>query len=105
MPTYVLMTKLSPQTFQDPRGRRKVSRDWKRKVSSLCPGVQWRAHFALLGPYDFMDIYDAPDQETAWKVSLLSREEGALSAESWPALGYEEYLAVSDTVETAVRDE
>jgi uncharacterized protein with GYD domain len=39
-----------------------------------------------------MDLYDAPDAETAQKVSLLSRAEGAVAAESWQALPYEQYL-------------
>jgi uncharacterized protein with GYD domain len=39
-----------------------------------------------------MDIYDAPDVETAHKVSLISRSEGAVSAESWQALPYDRFL-------------
>ena len=46
-------------------------------------GIRWIDHYALLGPYDFMDIYEAPDVETAHKISLISRAEGAVSAESW----------------------
>jgi len=104
MPTYVLMTKLEPGTLRDPRGRRTVSKDWKRRIAKLCPEIRWIAHYSLLGPYDFMDIYEAPDQQTAFSVSLMSREEGALSAESWPAMSYEDYLQVADQV-AAVRDD
>jgi uncharacterized protein with GYD domain len=46
----------------------------------------------LLGRYDFMDIYEAPDAETAHKVSFISRSEGAVEAESWHAVGYDTYL-------------
>ena len=53
---------------------------------------------AILGPYDFMDIYEAQDLETAHKVSLISRSEGALSAESWPALPYDGFLKVLESV-------
>ena len=59
MPTYVLMTKLSPASVQDPRGRRKAGQDWKRKVEKAVPGIRWIAHYALLGPYDFIDVYEA----------------------------------------------
>ena len=52
----------------------------------------------LLGPYDFMDIYKAPNVSTAHKVSLISRSEGAIRAESWPALGYDRFLQVLEEV-------
>jgi len=99
MNTYVLMTKLGPKALGDPRGRRAAGQDWKEQVEKLCPGIRWVAHYALLGPYDYMDIYEAPDQETAFRVSLLSREHGALTAESWPAASYDSYLRVHDQVE------
>ncbi len=99
MLTYVLMTKLSPDAFSDPRGRRAVGRDWMGKVKTLCPEVKWLAHYAILGPYDFMDIYEAPDDETAHRVSLISRSEGATSAESWGALAYDRYIPLIEEVE------
>ena len=103
MPTYVLMTKLAPGGMNDPKGRRRAGQEWKKKVEERCPGVRWVAHYALLGPYDFIDIYEAPDQETAFKVSLLSRELGAFCAESWPAIAYEKYLPIVENVETAIK--
>ena len=101
MPTYVLMTKLSSSSLHDPKGRRQAGQEWKKKVTEQCPGVKWLAHYALLGPYDFIDIYDAPDQDTAFRVSLLSRELGALAAESWPAIAYEKYLPIIEAAEKA----
>lgn len=101
MPTYVLMTKLSQSGVRDPKGRRRAGQEWKRRVEDACPGVRWIAHYALLGPYDFIDVYEAPDQEAAFRVSILSRELGALEAESWPALSYERYVGI---FESAARD-
>jgi uncharacterized protein with GYD domain len=101
MPTYVLMTKLSPTALKDPRGRRKAGQEWKAKVEKLVPGIRWTGHYALLGPYDFMDVYDAPDDGAAMRVSLLTRELGAASAESWPAMAYESFLPLAEQVEKA----
>jgi uncharacterized protein with GYD domain len=56
--------------------------------------VKWIAHYAILGPYDFMDVYEAPDVETAHKVSILSRSRGAVAAESWQALPYDQFLRI-----------
>jgi uncharacterized protein with GYD domain len=101
MPTYVLMTKLSPDVLCDPRGRKAVGKEWKKLVDRACPEVCWLQHYALLGRYDFMDIYEAPDDATAHKVSLLSLTHGAVSAESWPALPYDEFLRIAESVEVA----
>ncbi len=92
METFVLMTKLSPESLGDPRGRKAAGKAWLDRVTALCPGVKWVAHFALLGRYDFMDVYEAPDAATAHRVSYISRSEGAVEAESWHALPYERYI-------------
>jgi uncharacterized protein with GYD domain len=98
MPTYVLMTKLAPDAIDDADGRRNRGRAWLERVKESCPEVTWISHYALLGRYDFMDLYEAPDDVTAHKVSLISREEGAVSAESWPALSYDKHLKLMEEV-------
>ncbi len=101
MATYILMTKLAPvgRTAKGLLGRREAGKEWKKAVQRLCPDIKWIAHYALLGPYDFMDVYEAPDDKAAFQVSLLSRHHGAASAESWPAMAYEGYLSVAEEVE------
>jgi uncharacterized protein with GYD domain len=52
----------------------------------------------MLGPYDFLDIYEAPDAETAAKVSLISMAGGAATAESWTLIPYERFLGLAKQV-------
>ncbi len=99
MPLFVLMTRLAPESVQDASGRRAMGKEWLERVKRVCPEVTFVAHYAILGPYDFMDIYEAPDVETAHRVSLISRSEGAVSAESWQALPYERFLALLEQVQ------
>ena len=94
MPTFVLMTKLAPENLHSASGRAANGKEWLKKIETVCPEVKWLKHLAILGPYDFMDIYEAPDVETAHRVSLISRSEGAVSAESWQAISYEEHLKI-----------
>lgn len=98
MPKFVLMTRLNPESMHDVRVRNLMGKEWLSKVKKTCPEVKWLAHYALLGPYDFMDVYEAPDVDTAHRVSLISRAEGALSAESWPAMPYEDYMKILEEV-------
>ena len=99
MPTFVLMTKHSPKSLHDATSRKKMGKEWLHKVRETCPEVKWIAHYAILGPYDFMDIYEAPNVEIAHKVSLISRSEGALEAESWQAMEYDAYMELLDEVQ------
>ncbi|MBN2345046.1 MAG: GYD domain-containing protein [Candidatus Aminicenantes bacterium] len=92
MGTYILMTSMTPEISADLKRRAAIGKEWKKKVDKLCPDVKWLAHYALLGPYDFMDIYEAEGDETAAKVSLISRANGALKAESWPAIEWKHFI-------------
>jgi uncharacterized protein with GYD domain len=99
MATFVLMTKVAPETLHDARARKAMGKEWLKKVKAACPEVKWVAHYALLGQYDFMDIYEAPDLETAHRVSLISRGEGAVIAETLPAMPYDQFLKQLELVQ------
>ena len=92
MPTYILMTRLTPDVTKKLKDREKIGRQWKKAIKEKCPKVKWVNHYSLLGPYDFMDIYEAPDEETAAKVSWITLSMGAVTAESWTAIPYNKFL-------------
>jgi uncharacterized protein with GYD domain len=92
------MTRLDPEALHDAQQRKARGKTWLEKAKKTCPEVKWIAHYAILGPYDFMDIYEAPDVQTAHRISMLSRAEGAITAESWQALPYEDYLKLLEEV-------
>jgi len=96
MQTYILMTKLSPTLSGMMKDREKLGREWLMEVKEKCPEVSFIAHYALLGTYDFMDIYEAPDAETAAKISMISKKNGAFSSESWAAIPYNKFLEMTD---------
>jgi uncharacterized protein with GYD domain len=98
MATFILMTKLSPEVTREVGHRAEIGRQWKAAVEEKCPGVKWVSHYALLGPYDFMDIFEAPDAEAAAKVSLISLSRGAVKAESWTAIPYSRFLEIAREV-------
>jgi uncharacterized protein with GYD domain len=97
MATYVLMTKLAPN-LMDPGRRKQFGREWKEAVDRLCPEVKWIGHYALLGPYDFLDLYEAPNEEVAAKVSMITHAAGAQKAESWPAIPYQRFLQIAEKI-------
>ncbi len=92
MQTYILLTKLSPDLSRQMKERTKLGLSWLDQVREKCPEVKFVAHYALLGQYDFLDIYEAPDEETAMKVSIISQANGAFQAQSLPAIPYKRFL-------------
>jgi uncharacterized protein with GYD domain len=92
MKTFILLTKLSPEMTRQLKQRDQQGRAWLDQVKQKCPDVKFLAHYALLGSYDFLDIYEAPDEETAAKVSMIGLTNGALQAESLLAIPYKRFL-------------
>jgi uncharacterized protein with GYD domain len=98
MKTFVLMTKLTSDVAAQMKQRDRIGREWLNHVKEKCPDVKFLAHYGLLGHYDFMDIYEAPDEETAAKVSMISRANGAAIAESWTAIPYKRLVELAEEI-------
>ena len=98
MKTFILLTKLAPEISKQMKNRGKLGRNWLAQVKQKCPQVKFIEHYALLGPYDFIDIYEAPDEETAAKVSMISLSNGALEAQSLIAIPYKKFLKLVNEI-------
>ncbi len=98
MQTYILLTKLSPEVSRQVKDRAKLGRAWLDQVKEKCPEVTFISHYALLGAYDFIDIYEAPDENTAAKVSMISLSNGAFSSESLIAIPYKKFLELTEEI-------
>lgn len=97
MPIFILATKLqSPNLINN---RKERGEKFLRLVKEKVPTIKWIAHYAILGPYDFIDIFEADNEHEAAKVSLLSRTVGAAFAESWTAINYPEFLKLVEDLE------
>ena len=70
MATYVLLTKVSAESMSSPE---KLEAAVKKKVAKHCPQVKWVASYAVLGPYDYLDVLEAPDDVAVSKVATIVR--------------------------------
>jgi len=98
MQTFILLTKLTPELTKRMKDRSAIGENWLELVKKKCPEVKFVAHYALLGQYDFLDIYEAPDVKSAAKVSMISQANGALQAESLPAFHYKDFLELAKQI-------
>ncbi|OVE80419.1 GYD family protein [bacterium I07] len=98
MQTFMLLTKLAPDVIRNVKDRAKMGREWLDMVKKKCPEVTFKMHYALLGEYDFVDIYEAPDEDMAAKVSIIGLAHGAYEAKSLLAIPYKRYLELAEEV-------
>ena len=90
MPKYVMLTTLTAkgvQTFQaNPDRIREVNRD----VEEL--GAKVLHQWATVGPYDFLNIVEAPDAAAVAKISVALGARGSAKLQTLTALEIEDFL-------------
>lgn len=91
MPTFIMLTRLATDAVRSPRRLESLERDVMARVNKECAGVEWVTSFAILGPYDYLDIFKASDIETAARVSALVRTFGHAQTEIWPATEWDRF--------------
>jgi uncharacterized protein with GYD domain len=91
MPTFIMLTRLVPGSLTSPRSLEELERQAMDRVREAAPEVEWVGSYAVIGPYDYLDIFRAPDIETATKVSTLIRTFGHAHTEVWGATEWQRF--------------
>ena len=94
MATFIMQTRLSPQAARSPHSLMRLSHEVMQRIRADCPSVEWKASYAILGPADYIDIFEAPDIATATKVATLIRTFGHATTEIWAATEWKEFAAL-----------
>jgi uncharacterized protein with GYD domain len=88
MDTFVMLTRVSHEEMRSPQGLASLEQKVMAQVRSQCPEVSWLHSYAVLGPYDYLDIFEAPDVAAAMRVATLIRTFGHAESEVWPAAAW-----------------
>ena len=91
MSLYIMLSTLS-------ESGRKVLRErpgWIRKANADVArmGARVVAQYAVLGPYDFVTVIEAPDNETVAKVSIELGARGSVQMMTMPAIPVDTFIA------------
>jgi uncharacterized protein with GYD domain len=91
MPTYILLSNLTPQGVQTLKSNPDRLREVNRDVEEL--GAKVLHQWATLGPYDFVNVVEAPDTATIARVSVALGARGSAKFQTLTALSIDEFLA------------
>lgn len=91
MAVYVMLTTLTDE------GRKRIKenpgriKEVNKEVEAM--GVKVLAQYALLGQYDFVNILEAPDNETVARVAVELGARGTLQTMTLGALAIDDFIA------------
>jgi uncharacterized protein with GYD domain len=91
MPTYILLTTLTAQGVQTLKSNPERLREVNRDVEEL--GAKVLHQWATLGPFDFVNVVEAPDDATIAKVSVALGARGSAKLQTLSALTIDEFLS------------
>jgi uncharacterized protein with GYD domain len=99
MATDMMLTRVSPEAAADPGQLATLGDIVAERLKVECPEVRWLASYAVLGPHDYVDIFEAPDTEAAARVALIVRAVGRATTEVWAAVPWERFRDLARAAE------
>ncbi|MEW6141778.1 MAG: GYD domain-containing protein [Chloroflexota bacterium] len=91
MPLYVMLTNLTEEGRKTIKEKPERIKEVNKEVEAM--GVKILNQWALLGPYDFLNILDAPNNEAIARVAVELSARGTLSTQTMPAISVDMLMA------------
>jgi uncharacterized protein with GYD domain len=89
MATFIMLSRLSPEGMKTLRSNPERLREVNQEVEGF--GARVVQQYALLGPYDFITVLEAPDAGTVSRVSVELSSRATASYETLSAISVEEF--------------
>jgi uncharacterized protein with GYD domain len=90
MSTYILLSKLTAEGRKTVRERPNRIQEVDQEMEAL--KVKVVSQHAVIGPYDFVNIVEAPDNETILRASVELGARGTVQIMSMPAIPIDEFI-------------
>ena len=91
MPTFIMLTRLTPEGVQTVKNNPARIQEVNREIESL--GAEVKAQWATLGEYDFVNVVEAPDEKTMARVSVELAARGTAHFQTLTAIPVDEFIA------------
>ena len=92
MRTYIILSRLSPQAFQDPKEFKQLATTVSEKIKRDCPNVVWKHSYMTLGRFDVVDVVESDDLQQVEKAAMIIRAYGHATTETLVATPWKQFL-------------
>ncbi|QCP50241.1 GYD domain-containing protein [Trinickia violacea] len=93
MATYVILSRLSPDAFKDPKDLKQLAATVAEKIKVECPAVTWKDSYLTLGRFDVVDVVESNDLKQLERAALIIRAYGHAATETLQATAWNEFIA------------
>lgn len=90
MPHYVILSKLTDEGRKTIKQKPERILQVNKEIEGM--GVKIQKQYAVLGPYDFVNIVEAPDNDTVMKMSVEIGARGSVQLLTLAATPVEEFI-------------
>jgi len=90
MPIYVMLTTLTDEGRKTIKLNPERIKEVNKEVEAM--GAKILAQYALLGPYDFVNILDAPDEKTITKIAIELGSRGTVQTLTMTAMPIDDLI-------------
>jgi uncharacterized protein with GYD domain len=90
MPTFVMLTTLTPEGVQTLKNNPQRLREVNKEIEQL--GATVKAQWAVLGRFDFVNVVEAPDELTMSRISVELGSRGTARYESLVAIPVDDFI-------------
>lgn len=94
MSTYVMLSTLGPDGWATVREQPDRINKVKEEVEQL--GLTVIAQYALMGPYDFLSIIEAPDEAAMSRAAVMLASRGTMKPMTMAAMPVASFVAALD---------
>ena len=91
MATYIMLSTLTDEGAKTIKENPDRIKEVNQEIEAL--GVKVLAQYATLGPYDFVNIVEAPDNETIARVSAELSSRGSIRLQTLAAIPIDDFIA------------
>jgi uncharacterized protein with GYD domain len=92
MNTYIILSRFSPEAFDNPKHFVELAEQVSKKIRQECPNVRWKDSYATLGRFDVIDVVEASDPKDIEKVAMIIRAYGHSTTETLIATPWKDFL-------------